>query len=253
MFLIDSSSYTVRTLKQKGRGVFARRSIAAGTVIGDYTGAIVRPEDENEKRDGLYTMTGGKYFDILADPKKIGIHLLNHSCANNCTIYPYGGHTLFVALRRIFPGEEMTVGYMLGTADEKDIPCLLHACHCGTRICTGSMHDAEIKDAAWDRFEKRSKETWYKKLPGKYGTQFPPLAGYPKFINLATGAKYQFAAFGTEMKPSAVYRNAVLPPLLRLIPMIRDTGRRLAFPKLRLVVYGVKNNLIIAEPLRARD
>src|SRR5579872_260473 len=120
MFLIPASSYRIKKLGKKGRGVFANCDIPANQVIGVYAGIIMRPKDEDEQKNGLYTMLGGERFDVLANPKDIGVHLVNHSCANNCDIYPYRGYMLYVATRKIFEGEEISVNYMLGKADASE-------------------------------------------------------------------------------------------------------------------------------------
>src|SRR5271156_946613 len=115
MFLIPSSWYRVKQLKRRGRGVFVLHDIEPGTVIGDYLGKIVKPYSNNEKKHGLYDMQCGLYYDVVADPKKVGVHFINHSCANNVEMYPYhGGHVLFVAIRKIFKGEELGINYGLG-------------------------------------------------------------------------------------------------------------------------------------------
>jgi uncharacterized protein len=247
MFLIPPSYYKIKTTKKKGRGVFASRDIEAGAVIGDYIGKIVRPEDENEKRDGLYTMSGGDRFDLLASPKQPGIHLINHGCAQNCIMYPYRGHTLFIALRKIFADEELIINYMLGEADEKEIPCSFHACHCGSKICTGSMHDSEEDYENWEKLTKRASKPWGKKMPGKYGEPFPMLDEYPISIDIACEPIGQFNIFGSEKKSPANYNDAALPSLSELRKRIRETGRQLSFSKIHIKAYGIQRDKIIAE------
>jgi hypothetical protein len=252
MFLIPASSYRIKTTKHKGRGVFAMRDLPTGTVIGDYLGTIIRPYTNDEKKNGLYDMQGGLHYDIMGDRTKIGIPLINHACANNCELYPYrGGHVLYVALRKIFKGEELTVNYGIGVQDEKDIPCSLHVCRCGSKICTGTMHTAEDNFEAWYRhwesLLKKNFGAWYGKVPGKYGAQLAPLGSYPDFIDVQKVKLYDPSIFGSEMLPVAVYKDEVLPRLPELKKLIRETGRRLSFPKLHLVIDGVRSNILLAE------
>ena len=249
MFLIPASWYAVRAAKNKGRGVYARRDIPAGTVIGDYRGTIVRPEEENERRDGLYTMSIDDRYDVLAHPRTKGIHLINHSCAATCGIYPYRGHILYVAARKIFAGEEVTVNYMLGKTDGEgnDIPCTLHACHCGTMICTGSMHESERTYGDWEKMRKRGAPPRGSAMPAPYGAMLPPLAHYPVAVNLSAPGPYRFNAFGAEIKPPERYPEKTLPALEALRARIRTTGRQLRFPKLRLTVYGIRDGLLIVK------
>jgi uncharacterized protein len=244
MFLISSSDYAIRKTKKKGRAVFAKHDITMGTVIGDYTGTIVRPEDENEGKDGLYTMEGGKRYDIIAYPNGNGLHCVNHSCASNAGIYPYRGHQLFIALRKIFAGEEITINYTLGKADsDETITCEEHACHCGSKFCTASMHDAEETFVAWEKFLKKQFGSDYNKLPGKYGTQLQPLDHYPAFIENDYPKMYDI--FGSEKKSAMQYNDTILPTMTELRKRIRKTGKNAAFPKLRMIVEGVKNGFLL--------
>jgi hypothetical protein len=247
MFLLPRDTYTVTTTKRKGRGVFATRDIAPGTIIGDYIGTLMRPEDENEKRDGLYTMGIGALYDVLASPKKEGIHLINHSCAANCGIYPYRGHILYIATRHIFDEEEITVNYMLGKAhDEKNTECSMHACHCGTKICTGTMHENDTAYAIWEALEKRESVPWQKKIPGKYGEELQPLETYSPAISL-DDLMYQYPAFGSEQKRPMTFQETSLPSLAALSMQIRKTGRQLSFPKLHFAIYGIRHGMILGE------
>jgi hypothetical protein len=240
----------VKTSKQKGRGAFATKDIEVGTVIGDYLGTIIKSDSSDEHKNGLYDMRGGLRYDILANPKKEGIHLINHSCANNCDAYPYQGHILYYAIRKIFKGEEILVNYGLGGADEKDITCNMHACHCGSKICMGTMHDDQPHYdewyEAWEILIKKEFGPMYRKIPGKYGSQLPPLASYPTVIKNDDVRVYA-NIYGSEQESPGTYNDATLPPSPELRKRIRETGRRLTFPKLRLTIYGMRNEILLAE------
>ncbi len=101
MILLPKNLYQIKKTKKKGRGVFARLPIPAGTIIGDYTGRLVteKEAEELEKKYGnsCYSMdyndNGISIFPL--EVKAPGIHLLNHSCSPNCDTYFYYGHTLF--------------------------------------------------------------------------------------------------------------------------------------------------------------
>lgn len=250
MLLLPKSTYEIRTLKKTGRGVFARRDIEAGTLIGDYLGTIIKPDSNDENKTGLYDMRAGLKYDIWGDPKKEGPHLINHSCASNCEAYPYQGHILYGALRKIFKGEEITINYGLGSANENDVVCKKHACHCGMKICTGNMHEDEAQCDAWfdlwEAFIKKNFGEWYRKVPGPYGSELQPLASYPVNLDLTNSEVYP-NIFGSEKKPAVSFRDATLPPLDELRTRIRKTGRRLSFPRLHMRIYGIKNHMIIAE------
>lgn len=243
MFLIPKTSYSIQRTNHKGRGAFATRDIGAGTIIGDYLGTVMRPEDEDEEDGGLYTIEGGKYYDILANPKKEGIHLINHSCASNCVIYPYQGHMLYVAARKIFKDDEITVDYWLGRPDGDTVTCTKHACHCGSRLCTGTMHNNTLNIGAWYSLVKKQFGGQFNRVPVPYGKVTPPLKYYSRSIML--NRLFYKDIFGTETKSPLRYKDNSLPALIELRKRIRSTGRCLYFPKLHIAVDGIRNNEVL--------
>jgi hypothetical protein len=153
---------------------------------------------------------------------------------------------LFIAIRKVFKGEEITINYMLGKAD-KDEPmtCAAHACYCGSRFCSGSMHDAEETFAAWEQFLKKQSGSAYTKLPSPYGTPMPELESYPMMIREDFPTIHDL--FGSERKQPLAYADAALPSLLELRKRIRETGRSLKFPKFHMTILGIKKNFLFAE------
>jgi SET domain-containing protein len=245
MFLIPRSWYEIKKIKEKGRGIFANHDIEAGTVVADYLGKIMRPGDENENRYGLYTMLGGVNYDILGNPHKEGAALINHSCANNCGMYPYGGHILLIALRKIFKGEEISIHYSLYAPDEKETTCDSHACYCESRICVGTMHDNAENFESWDKLRKENFGIWYKKIPGKYGSELKPLSSYPATIKKDYPKIYN--VFGSEKESAKHYTDKKIPKIDELRKRIRETGQQLSFPKLHLTIYGIRDDMLIAK------
>jgi hypothetical protein len=247
MFLLPDSVYNIKKVPDKGRGVFAARDIEAGTVIGDYLGKIIKSGTADESRDGLYDMAGGKKYDILANPKVKGVHFINHSCANNCDVYPYQGHMLFFALRKIFKNEELSLNYWLYAPDEKNTICANHACYCESEICTGTMHHAAANFDLWERFIKKQFGAAYNKLPGKYGQQLSPLTSYPTFINIGNKGNYDYDIFASEITSAAKNNDSRLPNLSELKSRIRETGQRQAFPKMHFEVFGIQNKILLGK------
>src|SRR5579871_5079449 len=125
MFLLSPDYWEIKKTKNKGKGVFAKKNIIAGTIIGDYLGKIIRKDDEEKYEDkyGFYAMYYHGRATIFPEVKQPGIHLINHSCMPNCYMYTYQGHTLYFALRRIFAGEELTVSYLVSPLDDDCSPC----------------------------------------------------------------------------------------------------------------------------------
>ncbi len=245
MFLLPRSYWEVRKTKNKGRGVFSKKDINPGIVIGDYIGKVIRPKEEDnyEKKYGFYSMYYHNNASIFPDPKTEGIHLLNHSCAPNCWMYTYKGHTLFFSIRKIFKGEELTISYLLGPQDKDCNPCT-DQCKCESINCTQTMHMPEKRYKAWvDYDEKRMKQT--KMQPVKLNVVLPPLQEYPK--TLPDSSIYTLIA--SEQKSAVSYSDKKIPSTLKIRARIRKTGRKIKLNKLNTVIYGVIDGFLIASPI----
>lgn len=182
MFLITDDFWEVRETKEKGKGIFAKKRISKGTVIGDYLGKVIKTEEYDLREDekGLYLMYLTDEASIYPDFEKPGLHLFNHSCEPNCFMHFYKGHTLLFALRDIKAGEELTISYMLSPNEYCD-PCP-HVCRCESKSCTGTMHLSKEKYEEWQEFQEKAK-----KKAGvvrfTFGKNLPRLNSYPKRIN----------------------------------------------------------------------
>lgn len=181
MFLLPSTYWHIRNTKEKGRGVFARKKIAVGTIIGDYLGKVIKTADYDLSKDakGLYLMYLTDQASIYPDLKKPDIHLFNHACVPNCWMYIYRGHTLFFALGDIEVGEELTIAYLLSPKDGCD-PCT-HSCVCKSKNCRGTMHLTKENYDRWQHFQNiQRKKTKTAKFV--FGKNLSRLATYPKNI-----------------------------------------------------------------------
>lgn len=182
MFLIKKDYWQVKETKEKGYGVFAKKEIKAGTIIGDYLGRVIETAqyDLDNDKNGLYLMYLTDQASIYPNLKEPGPHLLNHSCTPNCWIYTYKGHTLFFALRKIKPGEELTISYLLSPNSGNCKPCM-HSCRCESKSCTGTMHLPEDKYERWQKFQNEEKKKT-KNVKVVFGKNLPRLASYPEII-----------------------------------------------------------------------
>ena len=182
MFLLPGSFLEIKKTKDKGRGVFARKFIAKGSLIGDYVGKLVRLEDidfEKEKKK-LYSMYYDDETGIYPNLEKPGVHLINHSCSPNCWIMRYKKHTIVFALKNIRKGEELTISYLLPPKMNCK-PCS-HQCFCKSTRCTGSMHLTEGGYKKWQEFQdKEDKEDRPKTKGGEI--ELEPFKKYPKSIS----------------------------------------------------------------------
>lgn len=181
MFLLSDDYWQVKNTKEKGRGVFAKKRVLAGTVIGDYLGKVIHIADYDPVIEkGMYLMYFSDRAFIYPDLSVPGIHLLNHSCIPNCWMYIYQGHTLFFALRTIEAGGEFTISYLLSPKDNTCSPCM-HICKCGSLICTGTMHLTPEKYARWQRFQIMERKKT-KNSPFTIGQDLSRLPSYPEKI-----------------------------------------------------------------------
>ena len=72
MFLIPDNYWEVRDTKEKGEGVFAKKNISPGVVIGDYIGTVVKTAEENVREEdiGLYLMYYNNQASIYPHPNR---------------------------------------------------------------------------------------------------------------------------------------------------------------------------------------
>lgn len=180
MFLLKNGGWEIRKTKKKGWGVFSKTEIAAGVVVADYLGRVIKTAEYDLEQDkkGLYLMYYTDRASIYPDLSRPGPHLINHSCAPNCWIYMYHGHSLFFALRKINPGEELTISYLLDPDVHACNPCP-HVCMCGSKNCTGTMHLSREKYKKWQRFQNTEKKKT-KVAKFVFGKNLPMLSLYPK-------------------------------------------------------------------------
>ena len=241
MFLISKESIKVITSKKKGKGVFANKDIPAGTVIADYLGRVTRPGEEDENAEPFYAFYYNDSAEIVADPGKIGMQLVNHSCAPTCDTYPYQGHMLLFASRHIFKGEELTFQYFLEPSDsplQRPRPC-----HCGSNLCHGTMYVSEAEAEKWNKYvNKKQGQYLHQPPPVAYGEQLPPLKKYPKFI--PDNPIYDIY---TSLKAKSLDCNdAKIPSITGIRRRLRESGRPLHFKKHGIKISGIMRGYIIA-------
>ena len=135
----------VRSSNVHGKGVFAKRAIRSGAVLGAYAGRRYTL-DEVTKAEWNNALT---YFFELSDGTFIDgetggnpTRHLNHACEPNCEAYEArdedGGLTVkFRTTRSIRAGEEIFLDYCLSIDEQDDSSD--YPCHCGTRSCRGTM------------------------------------------------------------------------------------------------------------------
>jgi hypothetical protein len=127
-----SPKTVVRSSSIVGRGLFAHSAIAQGEIVCVKGGHLldrgefakfraVANKAELQIADGLFMapVTEAEFEDVMM--------FLNHSCEPNVGVQ---GQIVFVAMRDIAIGEELTLDY--GTIDQDSEPM---ACRCGAKGC----------------------------------------------------------------------------------------------------------------------
>lgn len=118
-------------------GVYAGERIPAKRKVIEYTGErISRKETKRraESTDLIYLFTVDSYWCLDGSVGGSGAEYVNHSCDPNLRAWVFKGHILYMSLREIQPGEELTIDYNFDK-DVERIPC-----SCGTPKCRGTIN-----------------------------------------------------------------------------------------------------------------
>jgi SET domain-containing protein len=121
-------------------GVYATEFIPNRRKVIEYTGErISRRETKRraESSDLIYLFTLDNYWAIDGSAGGSGAQFINHSCEPNLVARIMKGHIIYISLRDIRPGEELTLDYHFDKKVEK-VPC-----HCGSLKCRGTINVLE--------------------------------------------------------------------------------------------------------------
>lgn len=119
-------------------GVYAKEVIPPNRKVIEYTGQRITTAEANERDSGGYTYLFelDKKWTIDGAVGGSGAEIINHSCDPNLISRIMKGHILYMSLRRIRPGEELTIDYHLTDTSEKT------PCRCGAPACRGRIDKA---------------------------------------------------------------------------------------------------------------
>jgi SET domain-containing protein len=121
-------------------GVYAAEFIPARRKVIEYTGEkISRRETKRraESSDLIYLFTLDPYWTLDGSVGGSGAEYINHSCDPNLEARIVRGHILYMSLRDIKRGEELTVDYHF----DKKVQRV--ACRCGSPKCRGTINVLE--------------------------------------------------------------------------------------------------------------
>jgi SET domain-containing protein len=125
----------IRPSKIHRYGVYAEECIPANRKVIEYTGERVNRLEAKRRADGklTYLFALDPYWTLDGAVGGSGAEIINHSCDPNLIGRVMKGHVLYMSLREIEPGEELTVDYHL---DWNPPPT---PCRCGTGKCRGTL------------------------------------------------------------------------------------------------------------------
>jgi len=116
-------------------GVYALESIPANRKVMEYTGELCNRKETKKRGEGEYTYlyTLDNYWTLDGAVGGSGAEIINHSCEPNLVGRVMKGHILYMSLRPIRRGEELTIDYNFekNTGHNK--------CGCGTPSCRGTL------------------------------------------------------------------------------------------------------------------
>lgn len=121
----------------QGRGLFATRDLAAGTIVAVKGGAILDAAGLAAVRDEISPAEIQIEDDLYIAPRnaaevEANLLCLNHSCRPNVGVR---GQITFVAMRDVMRGEELTIDYAMIDGD----PAERMSCACGAEGCRGTI------------------------------------------------------------------------------------------------------------------
>lgn len=118
-------------------GVFATEFIPARRKVIEYTGEKINRRETKRRADErkfTYLFTLDPYWTIDGAVGGSGAEYINHSCDPNLISKIVKGHILYMSLRDIKPGEELTIDYRFDKKVER-VPC-----RCGAAKCRGTIN-----------------------------------------------------------------------------------------------------------------
>jgi SET domain-containing protein len=126
---------SIRKSKIHRYGVYAEERIPANRKVIEYTGERLNRRETKRRSEGDYTylFTLDKYWTLDGAFGGSGAEIINHSCEPNVVSRIMKGHVIYMSLRTIEPGEEITVDYNFEYVGDQN------SCSCGANTCRSVM------------------------------------------------------------------------------------------------------------------
>ena len=119
-------------------GVYAEECIPPRRKVLEYTGERVSRRETKRRASGAlnYLFTLDPYWCIDGSVGGSGAEYINHCCDPNLYAWIFKGHILYMSLREIRKGEELTIDYNFS----KDVETV--SCQCTAKNCRGTINVA---------------------------------------------------------------------------------------------------------------
>jgi SET domain-containing protein len=123
----------IRPSKIHRYGVYALERIPANRKVIEYTGERLNRLQASQRSEGDYTylFAVDNYWTLDGAVNGSGAEIINHCCEPNLISRVMKGHVLYMSLREIKPGEELTIDYNFETNTGRT------PCRCGAGKCRG--------------------------------------------------------------------------------------------------------------------
>ena len=120
----------------EGKGCFATMGFRKNRKIAEYAGEKISNAEAKRRahRKTLRICEVNRRWSLDGSRGGNGTHYINHSCTPNAFMQILYDHILFIALRDIRAGEEITIDYE-STLHPDDKRCI-----CGARNCRGTIN-----------------------------------------------------------------------------------------------------------------
>ena len=118
-------------------GVYAAEAIPPNRKVIEYTGELISRKETKRRADSaemIYLFTVDNYWTKDGSVGGSGAEYINHCCEPNLRTMVLKRHILYVSMRLIQPGEELTVDYRF------DKKCDTVICQCGAPACRGTIN-----------------------------------------------------------------------------------------------------------------
>jgi SET domain-containing protein len=131
----------IKTSKIHRYGVYAGEVIPAKRKVIEYTGERLNRYQAKRRDRGAYTylFAVDNYWTLDGAVGGSGAEIINHSCNPNLISRVLKGHVLYMSLREIKPGEELTIDYNFSDTGDRT------PCSCQAANCRGTIEKKRVK------------------------------------------------------------------------------------------------------------